>query len=214
MAVSDNDNGISMPDSVVFDIGNVLLEWDRRLLYRQIFASEEEVERFLAEVCPMDWHLEFDRGRSFADGIAERIALFPHYEAELLAYDSRWNDTIPGAIEGTVAILGELKAAGVPLYAITNFNRDKFDDAMERFPFLATSFIDTVVSGDERLIKPDPRIYQILFARNDLHPGRTVFIDDTMKNVEAARGVGMHALHFSSPDRLRRDLVDFGFPLK
>lgn len=214
MAVLNNDSGKSKPDIVVFDIGNVLLEWDRRLLYRQIFSSEEEVERFLAEVCPMDWHLEFDRGRSFADGIAERIALFPQYEAELRAYDSRWNETIPGAIEGTVAILGELKSAGVPLYAITNFNRDKFDDARERFPFLATSFIDTVVSGDERLIKPDRRIYEILFERNALEPGRTVFIDDSPQNVEAARDVGMHALHFTGPERLRRELADFGFPLR
>ncbi len=206
-------NGQITADCVVFDIGNVLIEWDPRHLYRKHFAQEEKMEHFLREVCPMEWNLELDRGRSFAEAIEERVALFPEFESEIRAYDTGWHDMVPGEIAGTVALLDELKAARVPLYAITNFSNEKFSEARKRFPFLETSFIDIVISAEERCLKPDRRIYEILFERNELQPSQTVFIDDTLHNVEAARAVGMNAIHFLSAEKLRRDLIAYGLPI-
>lgn len=201
------------PDTVVFDIGNVLIQWDPRLLYRSIFQNEADADRFLAEVLPPEWNLEQDRGRSFAEGIAEALARRPDHREEILAWDTRWHEMVPGEVPGSVAILAALKEAGVPLYAITNFSSEKFAECEQRFPFLADSFIDVVVSAHERLVKPDPRIYQVLFSRNDLAPERTVFIDDSPANVAAARSAGMHAIHFTDAVSLKAALVEHGFPL-
>lgn len=201
------------PDTVVFDIGNVLIRWDPRILYRSIFATEAEVDRFLSEVLPPEWNLEQDRGRSFADGIAEALAQHPDHREEILAWDRRWHDMVPGEVPGSVALLKSLKASGVPLYAITNFSSEKFAECESRFPFLAEDFIDVVVSAHERLIKPDPRIYHVLFSRNDIVPADTVFIDDSLANVDAAKSVGMHAIHFTDAPALKVALQDLGFPL-
>ena len=201
------------PDTVVFDIGNVLIQWDPRLLYRSIFENEADADRFLAEVLPPEWNLEQDRGRSFAEGIAEALARRPDHREEILAWDTRWHEMVPGEVPGSVEILTALKTAGVPLYAITNFSSEKFAECEQRFPFLADSFIDVVVSAHERLVKPDPRIYRVLFSRNDLAPENTVFIDDSPANVEAARSVGMHAIHFTDAPALKASLIDLGFQL-
>lgn len=201
------------PDTVVFDIGNVLIQWDPRLLYRSIFRDDAEADRFLAEVLPPEWNLEQDRGRSFAEGIAEALARRPDHREEILAWDTRWHEMVPGEVPGSVEILTALKEAGVPLYAITNFSSEKFAECEQRFPFLANSFIDVVVSAHERLVKPDPRIYQVLFSRNDLAPKNTVFIDDSPANVEAARSVGMQAIHFTDAPALKASLIDLGFQI-
>lgn len=201
------------PDTVVFDIGNVLIQWDPRLLYRSIFQNEADADRFLAEVLPPEWNLEQDRGRTFAEGIAEALARRPDHREEILAWDTRWHEMVPGEVPGSVAILTALKEAGIPLYAITNFSSEKFAECEDRFPFLADSFIDVVVSAHERLVKPDPRIYHVLFSRNALAPERTVFIDDSPANVAAARSVGMHAIHFTDAASLKAALVEHGFPL-
>jgi 2-haloacid dehalogenase len=198
---------------VVFDIGNVLIHWNPRNLYRRLIADEAEMEMFLAEVCTDAWNLEMDRGaRSWAEAVAERVALFPQHEALIRAYDERWSDMVPGPIEGSVAILAELDAAGVPLYAITNFSAEKFVLARERFSFL-DRFRDTVVSAHEKMLKPDPRIYRILLERNGLDAADTVFVDDSAKNVAGAAAVGMTALHFTDPSALRRDLAAHGLPV-
>ncbi|WP_417768464.1 HAD family hydrolase [Stappia sp.] len=199
------------PDTVVFDIGNVLIQWDPRLLYRSLFGNDHAADRFLAEVLPPEWNLEQDRGRSFADAIAEAIARRPDQEEAIRAWDTRWHEMVPGEVPGSVAILKALKASNVPLYAITNFSREKFAECRERFPFLANDFIDVVISAHEGLIKPDRRIYEVLFARNALAPEQTVFIDDSPANVEAARDIGMHAIHFTGAAPLERALRDLGF---
>ena len=193
--------------NIVFDIGNVLLHWDPRHLYRKIFATEEEVEWFLANVCTSEWNLEQDRGRSFAEAIAEATARHPGHAEAIAAYDRRWHETLPHAIAGSVAILDELKAQDTPLYAITNWHQDKFNETRGRFPFLG-HFRDIVVSGDERLVKPDPAIYHRLLERNGLDASACLFIDDSAKNVLGARAVGMEAHHFTSPEALRAQLID------
>lgn len=195
--------------NVVFDIGNVLVHWDPRALYRKIFATEDEVEWFITHVCNSDWNLEQDRGRSFAEGVAELTARFPEHAEAIAAYDTRWHETVLGPIDGSVAILEELEARGTPLYAITNFNQHKFKEALQRFPFLGV-FRDTVVSGDERLLKPDPAIYCLLLARNGLSAADCVFIDDSDKNVAGAEAVGMKAIHFTTPGALRSALDGMG----
>jgi len=195
--------------NVVFDIGNVLVQWEPRALYRKIFASEAEVEWFIANVCNHDWNIEQDRGRSFAEAVIEATARFPEHADAIAAYDLRWHETILGPIDGTVAILEELSRRGAPLYAITNWNQDKFRETKGRFAFLGL-FRDIVVSGDERLIKPDPEIYHLLMARNGLAAEDCVFIDDSAKNVTGAEAVGMKAIHFTGPDALRADLAAMG----
>ena len=195
---------------VVFDIGKVLIDWDPRHLYRTMFSDAREMEVFLRDVCARDWILELDRGRAFAEAITERIALFPHYEAEIRAFDERWHETNRGVIEGTMTILKRLQADGVPNYAITNFSAEKFDGARKAFPFL-DSFDGIVVSGRERLLKPDAAIYNLFLDRHGLRAGDCIFIDDSIKNVEGARAVGMHGHHFLDAEGLARELGAHGF---
>ena len=195
--------------NIVFDIGNVLLHWDPRVLYRKIFATEDEVDWFLTHVCPPEWNLEQDRGRSFEDAVAEATTRHPDHAEAIAAYHHRWPETLTHAIGGTVAILEELNANGAPLYAITNWNGDKFRETRTRYGFL-DHFRDIVVSGDEKMVKPDPAIYQLLLERNGLDAPHCLFIDDSPKNVAGAEAVGMAAHHFTSPEALRAELEERG----
>jgi 2-haloacid dehalogenase len=203
----------SLPiDTVVFDVGNVLIQWNPRHLYRKLFAAEAEMEAFLAEVCTDAWNLEQDRGRTWAEAIAERIALFPRHEALIRAFSDRWHEMVPGEVPGTPAILEGLREGGVPLYAITNFSAEKYAEARERFPMLR-GFRDTVVSAHERLVKPDPGIYRLLLDRNGLEAGRCLFVDDSAPNVRGAEAVGMRAHHFRDAAGLAAELRTLGLPV-
>lgn len=195
--------------NIVFDIGNVLIRWDPTLLYSRLLPDTERRDWFLREICSPDWNLELDRGRSFADGIAERVARHPEWSAEIRAWDERWHDMVPGALDGTVAILEALREADIPTFAITNFSAEKFAQCLDRFPFLH-GFRDTVVSAHEKLVKPDPAIYRLFLERNDLDPATCLFVDDNADNVVAARTVGMKAVRFTSPARFAADLVAHG----
>jgi len=196
----------------VFDIGNVLLDWNPRYLYRKVFADAERMEWFLREVLSPAWILETDRGKPFQHAVAERTSLFPDLAAEIEAFDSRWLETIRGPIAPSVAMLEGLRESGVPVYAITNFSAEKFAVAREAFPFL-TRFDGIVVSGDENLVKPDAAIYRLLLDRYGLAASDCLFIDDVAANVEAARGVGMLGHHFRHADGLANELRSHGFPM-
>lgn len=196
----------------VFDIGNVLLDWDPRHLYRKIFADPERMEWFLREVCTADWNLEQDRGRPFADAVAERIALYPDFAEEIRAFDVRWLETVNGTHAGCVAMLDRLRQGGIQTYAITNFSAEKFADAVGAFPFLG-GFDGIIVSADEKLLKPDAAIYRLLLDRYGLAAADCLFIDDRLVNVEAACAVGMHGHHFQDEDGLARELRRHGFPV-
>lgn len=198
--------------TVVFDVGNVLIEWDPNHLYRRLIPDDASRTRFLAEVCTPDWNIEQDRGRTWAEGVAERVALFPEHEGLIRAFDEHWMEMVPGEIPGTVAILEELHAAGVPLYAITNFSAEKWALTLERFPFLAR-FRGVIVSAHERMIKPDRDIFDLCATRFGIEPGRSVFIDDSEKNIVGARAAGFDAIHFSAPSALRTALIERGVPL-
>jgi 2-haloacid dehalogenase len=192
--------------TVVFDIGNVLIEWNPDHLYRELIPDNRERQSFLETVCSMDWNLQQDLGRSWSDAIEVLTNQHPDKAELISAYSDRWHDMVPGEISGSSKILSELKQSNIPLYAITNFSSDKFLEAQDRFPFLKSSFLDIVVSADEKLIKPDPEIYNVLFRRNNLVSGECFFIDDSERNVEAARSVGMTAHHFKNAEGLRSEL--------
>ena len=194
-------------DAVLFDLGGVLIDWDPRYLYRAHFADDEAaMEHFLAHVCAGEWNHEIDAGKRFADAVAERQQLFPDH-AELIAlWQSGWENMLGDAIAETVAILDELKARGLRLYALTNWSYETFPIARRRFDFL-NWFQDIVVSGEVKLAKPDPRIFDLARTRCRLAPGSTVYVDDALRNVDAARALGFHALHFQEPARLRRELA-------
>jgi len=195
-----------MPRAVVFDVGCVLIQWDVYALYRKLLPNDAAITAFIDEVDLFAHNLEFDRGRPFADGVRELSAAFPHHAALIRAFDERWEETVTGPIQGTVDILEALKQDGVPLYAITNFASEKWALTGKRFPFLVSSFIDVVVSGDEGTIKPDREIFERLLQRNALSAENCLFIDDTEKNVAGAKAVGMDGVQFTSPQQLRYDL--------
>lgn len=203
---------VRQPQTLVFDIGNVLIEWDPRFLYRKIFADEAEMEWFLGHVCTSTWNLEQDRGRTMADAVAWLVARYPAYEAAIRAFDTRWLETVSGPIPGSVDLLARARTTGIPDYAITNFSHEKFPIAKAHFPFLE-GFRGTIVSGEEKLLKPEPEIYRLFLDRYGLEAADCVFIDDSSANVEGARAVGMHAVHFTGPELLAADLRAFGFPL-
>jgi 2-haloacid dehalogenase len=200
------------PPIPVFDVGNVLIRWDPRLLYSKLIADEAELDDFLSRVCAPEWNLEMDGGKSFAQGVAERVALFPDKADLIRAFDSRWAETLGGVIEGAVAILEELRARRIKTYAISNFSSEKFALASRAFPFLA-GFEGAIVSGREKLLKPDPRIYRLLCERYGLAAGDCLFIDDSRANVQGAREAGMQAHRFENPERLRAALKQAGLPL-
>ena len=195
--------------TAVFDVGNVLIRWDPFRVYREMIPDEAKRHWFLQNVCTAAWNLEQDRGRSWEEGVALLVASHPEWEAQIRAYDERWHEAVPGLIEDSVAVLEDLKARGDKVYAITNFSREKWAECLIRFPFLQ-SFDGVVVSAHERVIKPDPAIYRILFERYDLAAADCIFIDDSAKNIETARAVGMQAIHFVEPIDLRGALAACG----
>ena len=194
---------------IVFDLGGVLIDWNPRHLYRKLFDDDAAMEWFLQEVCHHAWNLEQDCGRSFADAIEEAALRHPNQRAMIEAYHTRWDEMLAGPIAGSVAILEELVEAGYELHALTNWSAETFPIARPRFAFLER-FETILVSGDERLVKPDARIFQ-LFLERIAHPAqRCIYIDDSPANVAAAAALGFDAIAFTSPPELRAALIDRG----
>lgn len=192
--------------TVVFDFGGVLVDWNPRYLYRKLFDGDEAaMERFLATVCNQEWNEHQDAGRTIAEAEAELIARHPDQETRIRAYYGRFDEMMAGAIDGTVALLEQLHARGVPLYGLTNWSAETFPHALKRFAFFER-FRGIVVSGRIKLKKPDPRIFNHLIETHGLTPSATVFIDNSLKNVDAAKAAGLRALHFTHPERLAADL--------
>jgi 2-haloacid dehalogenase len=196
------------PNAVVFDLGGVLIRWDPRHLYRQLMP-EDEIDAFLDEVGFHAWNHEQDAGAPWGPAVEEHAALFPHRRELLAAYPARFAESLDGPVEGTVAILQELHAAGTRLVALTNWSAELFPHAEAAFDFLAL-FEGIVVSGREGLAKPDPAVFDLLLSRYHLDPARTVFVDDSPANVTAAAAAGLRAVTFTGPDRLRADLSRLG----
>ena len=185
------------PTAVVFDLGGVLIDWNPRYLYRTLFDDEAEMEAFLAEVTTQEWNAKQDAGRTWSEAVEELAALHPDRRELIEAYWHRWPETLGGPIQGTVEILGELRARGVRSYALSNWSAETFPLARPRFPFLEW-FDGILISGEAKLVKPDPRIFANLLERFGLEPGATVFIDDSAANVRAAELAGLTAVRFQT----------------
>ncbi len=196
--------------SIIFDIGNVLLDWSPRYLYSKIFRDEAELDWFLENVCAADWILELDRGLPFVEGVAERSRLFPRYAEQIAAFDLRWQETLKGAITGSVRLLEALHDEGAPLYALTNFSAEKYRETRRLYDFFRL-FEGVVVSGEEEMTKPDPAIYRLTTRRYELRPEACLFIDDRPANVAAARELGWNAALFLNPAQLEATLKSYGF---
>lgn len=194
---------------VIFDVGNVLVRWEPRAYYAERLGSAAAADAFFEEVDFNAWNAEQDRGRSWDEGVALLTAKYPHRAADIAAARDEWHRMLPGAIDGSVAILNALHAADVPLYALTNFSAEKWVEARERFAFL-TTFRDVLVSGEEGMIKPNPAIYEALLTRNGLAAEDCIFIDDSVANVDAAAALGIDAIHFTGPETLGAALAARG----
>ena len=194
---------------IVFDLGGVLIDWNPRYLYKKIFASTEEMEWFLSNVCTPEWNARQDAGRPFAEALALVTEKYPKYAAQINDYYARWEETLGGPIKGTVALWQELKNKGCHIYALTNWSAETFPIAKQKYDFLQ-KMDGIVVSGEEKMNKPNPEIYKRLLARYGLQANNCVYIDDSLPNVEAAAQLGFDVVHFVSPEVLRLELLKRG----
>jgi 2-haloacid dehalogenase len=206
-------NGPGAPRAVLFDLGGVFLDWDPRYLYRKLFGDDvDAMEHFLSEICTPAWHSEQDRGQSIAEACAERSVNFPELAALINAWGERSEEMIAGVIDGTVEVFAELKAAGVPCYALSNMERENWERRYATYPFLAW-FDGYFISGLEGVIKPDPEYFRRALDRFGLRPDEVLFVDDREVNTKAAQELGMAAVLFASPEMLRESLVARGVPV-
>ena len=197
------------PPVVVFDLGGVLIDWDPRYVYRDLFDDDAAMEQFLATVTTPAWNARQDAGRSWAEGIETLIAEHPQHRAMIETYQDRWPDMLHGAFDANVALLGELRAAGVRLFALSDWSTETFPIARRRFPFLDW-FEGIVLSAEVGATKPDRRMFDELRVRYGVEPAGTVFIDDRAPNVDAAAALGFTAIHYRDPATLRESLLRAG----
>jgi len=196
----------NMITTIIFDLGNVLIDWNPYHLYRKLMNSEDDIKAFLDNVCTMHWNEEQDEGRSIKDGTDLLVKQFPEQEANIRAYYERWEEMLGGPIPGTVEIFKQLKDSGkFKLYALTNWSTETFPIALAHFDFLSW-FDAIVVSGAEGMRKPDPRFYQLVLDRYNVKPDECLFIDDNYRNILAAKEMGIESIHFTSADDLLNHL--------
>lgn len=197
-------------DTIIFDLGGVLIDWNPRYLYRKIFQTEEEVTWFLDNICTSEWNDQQDAGRTFQEATDELVAKFPDHEVAIRAWYDRWQETIPGPVHETVEILKHFRDNPTHrLFALTNWSAETFPWALNTFDFLHW-FEGIVVSGVEKTRKPFPEFYKILFDRYYIDPKKALFIDDNIKNIEGGKALGLTTIHFQSPAQLRTELQQAG----
>ncbi|ESR22911.1 HAD family hydrolase [Lutibaculum baratangense] len=200
------------PKGVVFDVGNVLIDWNPDYLFRKLIPCADERKWFLTHVCSMSWHAEQDRGRPCAAAACALAPRFPGYEGHIGAFYGRWLETIRGPIDGAVQVLETLKEAGVPVFALSNFPAELWDRTVAAYPFLGL-FDDRVLSGEEGVGKPDRRIYDVLIERSGYGPEELVFIDDREENLATAHALGFRCMLFEDGGLLSTDLAEMGLPV-
>ncbi len=194
----------------VFDLGGVLIDWNPRYLYRKLFGGDDAaMEHFLANVCTSNWNLQQDAGRSLSEACDLLKRQHPEHAKYIDAWRDRYPEMLAGPIQGTVDLLADLRARGVPIYALSNWSSETFPSALERFEFLGW-FRGILISGDVRLIKPDPRIFSHFCETHQVDPAQAVYIDDLPHNVAAASAQGMHGIQFTDPASLRSELRKVG----
>jgi 2-haloacid dehalogenase len=200
-------------ETIVFDLGNVLIDWNPRHLYRKILKDEDQITWFLENICTSEWNDQQDAGRTFEEGVRVLVEKHPEWTDAITAWGARWQETISGAIPGTVEILRTLRdSKKYRLYALTNWSAETFPWALDNFEFLHW-FEGIVVSGHEKTRKPYPDFFNILFTRYRIDPSTAVFIDDNIKNIKGANEVGLQTIHFQSPELLKQQLTQLGVVL-
>ena len=196
--------------TIVFDLGGVLIDWNPRYLFRKHFGGDDaRMETFLREVCNQHWNEKQDAGRPFAEAMAEVAERHPEWREMIHLYFAKWPEMLGGPIQGTVDIMSRLRGDGWPLYALTNWSAETFPYALKRFDFLHW-FNGIVVSGAEKMLKPEARFFKLLIDRHGLEAGSSLFIDDVQANVDGARAAGLQAVRFTNPQTLSEDLRRFG----
>jgi HAD superfamily hydrolase (TIGR01509 family) len=191
--------------TVVFDIGGVIVDWDPRHLYRQVFDDHDEMERFLSEICTWEWHHRHDAGVPFAESIPALANAFPQHEPLIRMWEERYMDMVPGEIPGIVDVLHALHGRGDRLLVLSNMPSEVWPRLQQAYDLFAL-FDGAVISGDEKVVKPDPSIYRILVDRFDVDPASAVYVDDRVENVDAAAELGFDAVLFTDADALRERL--------
>lgn len=192
----------SQKKTIVFDFGGVLIDWNPRHLYKKMFHDKNEMEWFLENVCSGEWNLMHDKGAKFSESIPILQAQYPQYSKEIESYYTRWPEMVAGPIEGSIEILNELQSKGYTVYGLTNWSRETFNIVYRDFEFFR-KLDGIVVSADEKLLKPDPKLFNVLLKRFDLKPESCVFIDDNLQNYETAKEMGFISIRFTSPENLR-----------
>ena len=193
-------------ESVIFDLGGVLIDWNPDYVYRTIFNDETKMREFYNEVSTSEWNEEQDAGRGLKEATEELVARFPADEKNIRAFYDRWEEMLKGEIEGTVKVLKKIKDKNsVKLYALTNWSAETFPVALKRFEFLQW-FDGRLVSGEEKMRKPFVEIYELLLKRFNINPATAVYIDDNERNLKTPRELGMHAILFKSPSQLEEEL--------
>ena len=195
--------------TLIFDFGGVLIEWNPRNFYRRYFDTPQAMEEFLAEVDFMAWNAQQDKGRPFAEGVAELTAKFPQHSRLIHAYHERWEESIGEPITATVKIVQRLKQAGWPIYGLSNWSTETFPIIRQRHDFF--DILDGyLISGEVKLVKPEPAIFQVMLDKIGRTAQECLFIDDALPNIETARKLGMTAIHFQSPAQLEAELEQLG----
>ena len=192
--------------NIIFDLGGVLIDWNPDYVFKEVFKDDEKLAWFYREICTMDWNENQDAGYPLKKATEERIALFPQYEDWIRMYYGRWEEMLGESIQGTVDLLKQcVDSPALKVVALTNWSAETFPIALKKFDFLQW-FEGIVVSGEEMTRKPFPDIYQTTLKRFDLKPEQSLFIDDNKRNIEVAKALGIHCIHFSSPQQLEKEL--------
>lgn len=194
-----------MIKNIIFDFGGVLLDWNPRYLYKSYFNNDEEMEHFLADICNGEWNIKQDAGRPFAEAVKELQAKFPEYAEAIQMYDDDWEKMLKCELPGSIDLLKELKFMGYGIYGLTNWSAEKIGYAFANYSFFSL-FDGIVVSGVEKVVKPDRKIYEILLERYSLKPGECVFIDDNQDNVDMAKVLGINAIRFDNIGNVKEHL--------
>lgn len=195
--------------AVIFDFGGVLIDWNPYYLYRKVLPNDNEIAGFLQETGILDWNYTFDQGYPFSLGIAELSRRFPQRAELIRMFDERWLETLGTTFDATIELVKAVKAHGIPVYGLTNWSSEKFEQVRPQFEFMDL-FEDIVVSGNVKIAKPDTRIYTLLLERNGLSAANCLYIDDSKENIRAARQVGLHAVIYQSSAQIRQELVVHG----
>jgi len=202
---------INKIDTIIFDLGGVLIDWNPEYVYREVFnGNQDKVDWFLNNICTSEWNVEQDAGRTFQEATELLIDQYPQYEEWIRIFYDRWEDMLGGTIKETVKLLNQLKESDLyKLYALTNWSAESFHVALERFDFL-NQFDGIIVSGEEKTRKPFSKIYDITLNRYQIIAGKSIFIDDNFENIQAAKKLGINVIHFKNTKQLKNDLSNFG----